>query len=96
MANTAWSFKDPDEVLDYGILWTGPPDRLGSDTILTSIWIQDPPTGLVIDSDSHTLTTTIVWLSGGVEGVTYALTNRITTAGGRTMDQTKELDIASK
>lgn len=88
-------FKDPNEVLDYTLDWS---ERLDSDTIDTSAWsfAVDPDSALVIDSDSETATTTTVWLSGGTIGETYELTNRITTAGSRTMDQTCKIKIKAK
>lgn len=86
-----WPFKDPDEVLDYSIDWSG---RLGADTISTSTWTV--PDGITKDSDDKSTTTTTLWLSGGTEGETYSFLNRIVTAGGRTMDQTVKLKIKSK
>lgn len=91
----ALPFKDPNEVLDYVLSWV---DRLDGDTILTSAWsfAVDPDSLLIIDSESETATTTTVWLSGGTIGESYELTNRITTAGGRTMDQTAKIKIRAK
>lgn len=86
-----WPFKDPDEVLDYQINWA---DRLDGDTIASSSWIL--PDGITKDSDSNADTTTTVWLSGGVLGSSLLITNRIQTAGGRTMDQSVKLKIKSK
>lgn len=86
-----WPFKDPDEVLDYNIDWSG---RLGIDTILTSTWF--PPVGITDEEEESTTTLTTIWLSGGTVGTTYAFLNRITTAGGRTMDQTVNLKIKEK
>jgi hypothetical protein len=83
-----WPHKDPDEIIDYGINWE---KDLQSDSIITSTWIT--PVGLTVDSDSVINKTTIIWLSGGVLGSTYELTNRITTSDGRTMDKTVRLRI---
>jgi hypothetical protein len=91
MSFQSWPDKDPDEVLDYEIDWTS---RLGSDTIATSTWTV--PTGLTSASNSSTTTTATIWLSGGTTGTTYRVLNEITTAGGRTMDQTVTLKIADK
>lgn len=85
-----WPSKDPDEVLDYEIDWT---TRLAGDTILTSTWTISPDSLLVKNSDTFTGSTTTIWLQGGTLGKTYELTNRVTTAGGRTMDQTVDLLI---
>jgi len=91
--------KDSDEVLDYVVDWTL---RLESgDTISTSTWefadtAGESPPDLTIDSETETAALATVWLSGGTEGLTYELTNRIVTAGGRTMDQTVKLKIRAK
>ncbi len=84
-------FKDPDEVLDYVLDWS---PRILTDTIDTSIWIV--PSGITKDSDTNTVTSTTIWLSGGTIGTAYVLTNRITTADGRTMDQSCKIKIKEK
>ena len=76
--------------MDYVLDWSA---RLAGDTIQSSTWTPDG--SVTIDSDSHTETETTVWLSGGSAGKTTFL-NRITTAGGRTMDQTVSLSVADK
>lgn len=83
--------KDPDEVLDYVRDWSA---ILGDDTIATSTWVV--PSGITKNSDTNTTTTTTVWLSGGTLGEDYALVNRITTAGGRTLDKTLTFMIRTK
>lgn len=86
-----WPEKDPDEVLDYQIDWSA---RLAGDTITGSEWIVAE--GITRDSDSHTSSATTIWLSGGTVGDRYDMTNRITTAGGRVMDQSVRLKIKEK
>lgn len=83
--------KDPNEVLDYTINWV---NRLGTDTISTSVFTVD--SNLTVGSTSNTSTTTTVWLSGGTEGATGNILNRVTTTNGRTMDETVLLPIRSK
>ena len=80
--------KDPDEVKDYVIEWE---DRLNGDVIVTSTWIV--PDGITKNSDDFdaVASTTTIWLSGGTLSDTYVFTNRITTQGGRTLDQTAKL-----
>jgi hypothetical protein len=75
--------KDPNAVLDYVNDWS---DWLGTDTIVTSTWTA--PTGITVDSNAKTDTSTTVWLSGGTTGITYSVVNRIVTAAGRTEDRT--------
>ena len=74
--------KDPDAILDYAFNWAL---WLGTDVISTSTWILD--TGLTKVSDTNTSTLATVWISGGTADATYNITNRITTAGGRTEDR---------
>ena len=93
MSSLTWPDKDPDEVLDYSIDWT---KRLESDdTIATSEWIV-PEDGVSKDSDDFADTSTTIWLSGGVAGQTYSFTNRVTTAQGRTMDQSIRLKVKNR
>jgi hypothetical protein len=87
----SWPDKDPDEVLDYSLDWSA---RLVSDTISTSTWTV--PAGITKNSDSNTTTTTTIWLSSGVAATAYDILNRITTAGGRTMDQTVKLKVKER
>lgn len=77
--------KDPAAVLDYEVDWTAWLTEAG-DTIDTSTWTV--PDGITVDSDTHTATVATIWLSGGTLGTAYAVTNRITTAGGRTDERT--------
>lgn len=93
MSFPSWPEKDPDDVLDYSINWA---PRLELDTIETSIWIV--PDDLEEDSSqiSADNRTTTIWLSGGIAGTTYQVTNRVTTNGGRTMDQTVKLKVKQK
>ena len=80
--------KDPDATLDYSLDWSA---WLGDDKIATSQWIVDPISAtkpLTVSGSSKTDTTATVWVYGGEHGVTYKLTNRITTTGGRTDDRT--------
>lgn len=88
-----WPDKDPDEVLDYHIDWT---KTLDGDTIVSSVWIGPGTPNLTRVTNSTTTTRTTMWLAAGVAGERYELTNRITTAGGRTYDQTVRIRVRSK
>lgn len=76
--------KDPDSTVDFGVDWT---DYLANnnDALAGSTWVV--PAGLEEVSSSFTEDHAFVWLSGGTVGSTYTVTNRITTAGGRTEDE---------
>jgi len=97
--NKKFDPKDPDEVLDYD--WDWEVKFGGEDTILTSQFIvEGPDTALVIGTGNqvptYTQTRSKIWLSSGTLGKTYKITNRVTTALGRTMDWTGTLPIRSK
>lgn len=83
--------KDPSSVLDYQLDWSA--WLAGNDTISTSTWSAS---GITIDSDANTSTSATVWLSGGVAGNKYRVTNRIVTAGGRTAERTIEVTCAER
>lgn len=84
-------YKDPNDVRDYTFNWV---DELEGDTISTSTWFV--PSGITRDSDSKTNTATAIWLSGGTDGVNYEITNRIVTAGGRTLDRTATFIVRNR
>jgi len=90
---SAWPFKEPGEVLDYGYNWTT--RGLGTDTIAsTTLSPQDwPDTALVIISHgvgpvqgALTNQGTVTWLEGGTLGNRYTMLIQIITAGGRTFE----------
>lgn len=70
--------KDPDSTLDYGLDWS---PWLNGDTITNSSWIVDSI--LTPTNEQNDTTKTSLYISGGVVGEKYVLTNRITTNAGR-------------
>ena len=92
--------KDPQSVLDYGFLWSVWLDT--GDTVSTSTWtIQhddgaSPPVGLHEDSETETGTATTIWLSAGVVGAKYRVTNHMVTVGSRTVERSFYVKIESK
>ncbi len=87
-----WPAKDPDEVLDYSVEWS---ERLeGGEAIVSSSFTVDSGT-ITKDSESFAGTRSQVWLSGGTDGTTVELRNRITTSGGRTLERSIALPIIS-
>jgi hypothetical protein len=89
----AWPPKDPEDVLDYTLIWT-PWLATAGDKITASTWEVTPGGAtLNVDSSDFTLTSTTAWLSGGTDGVTYGLRNKITTDGGRTIRRTKRVKV---
>jgi hypothetical protein len=85
--------KDPNAVLDYVIDW-GDEWLEAGDEISTSTWTV--PTGITKDSDDKTATITTIWLSGGTDGVTYDIVNRIVTTGGRIDDRTITIKVRER
>ena len=81
--------QDPQANLDYGFDWSG--WLRPGDTIVTSTFIV--ASGLTKGTESHTDTTTSVFVSGGTVGVSYDITNHITTAQGRADDRTLTITI---
>jgi len=71
--------KGAADVLDYSIDWS---KWLAGDTIDTSTWTY--ASGITGGAESKTSTVVTTWLAGGTAGQTYAILNKITTAGGRT------------
>lgn len=75
--------KDPNSTEDYQFNWA---PELDGDTISSSSFLL--PDGLTSVSTSNTTTTATIFVSGGSEGRSYRITNRVVTAGGRTKDRT--------
>lgn len=92
MSTKTWPNKDPNEVLDYGIDWS---QRLSpTEVIISSAWTV--PGGLVSSTESFGANSTTIWLSGGTEGATYTLVNRVGTDEGRVYDQSVKIKVKSR
>jgi hypothetical protein len=91
--------KDPDAILDFGFDWT---DWLATaETISSSAWTlptdtTSPAVGLTRDSDSRSTVATTIWLSHGVDGEDYDITNHIVTSAGREDDRTITIKVRSR
>jgi hypothetical protein len=83
--------KDPNAILDYSIDWTR---WLAGDQIAASEWIV--ASGLTKMADSTTATSATVWLSGGTAGQSHIVTNRMTTAAGRTEDRSFTIRVEER
>lgn len=77
-------YTDSANVLDFSIDWA---TNIPTDTIATSTWTLTPA-GMTAATPSVVGKVTTIWLSGGTTGTTYAVVNRIVTAGGRTIERT--------
>ena len=85
--------KDPDAVLDYSVEWSL---WLAGDAISSSEWLLEDGAILEKATDTHTSTKATIWLQGGQEGITYLVTNRIVTVGGRTDDRTISIKVEDR
>lgn len=86
--------KDPDATLDYGFDWGAQGWLDDGDTIASSTWLL--PTGISKTIDTFNDSVTVVWLTGGTAFTTYYVTNRITTAQGRTDDRTMRIRVQDR
>lgn len=86
--------KDPDEVLDYVVDYSS--RMIPGDTIAAILEVSVVEGSVQIDSHSFTDNRLTVWLSGGTEGESCPILFRVTTQGGRLLDQTVTLKIKSK
>jgi hypothetical protein len=87
-------YKAPAEKLDFQVDWTA---FLEGDTIASSDWsVEDENEDITLSAPSFASSTADVWAEGGNIGYTYALTNTIVTAAGRTESRTLYLDIVER
>ena len=96
--------KDPDAILLYTFDWanSGPNDAsLDDDGWLQSATISS--SSFVLSSsditnviDTNDTTTATVKLSGGKDGKTYIVTNRIVTNGGETEDRSIQINVRQR
>lgn len=92
-ANRPTIRKDADATLDYQFDWsaylTDPADAIASGSFIVE-------GGLTIHSQVFGQSAAVVWLSGGSVGLTYRVTCRITTNGGRTDERSIFLKIVER
>lgn len=86
--------KDPNDAVDYRVDWSS--WLRDGEVIVTSSWLSPVPAGLTIDSETNTNTAAIVWVSGGIAGQSYSLTNRITTNNVPSRQRDKTIIITVK
>lgn len=90
-----WDQIAPGELLLSQINWN---PRLGTDTIVTSIWSASVPSGLTLTPANPTFLNgyTQIWTSTAVLDITYQVTNTITTASGGIEIETVQVTCAKK
>lgn len=89
---------DPDANLDYGLDWAGTPAEgvpwlSEGETITASTWsvTSGPVDELTLTNSTNDTTTTTIWVSGGVAGRVYQITNHVTSSAGREDDRSHTL-----
>ena len=87
---TFFSIQGPNDFLDYTIDWSQ--WLVGTDTLSTSTWTC---TDTIITLTNTTLgtATTIIWVSGGIQGQVYNVTNHVVTAAGRIEERSIQFTI---
>lgn len=88
-----WIEKSPEGVLDYMVDWNAN-GWLGEDTLVSVTWLLD--SGLTLVTQAKTDTTAIIWVSGGLLGVTYWVKCTVTTAAGRSEARSFRLVIVRR
>lgn len=96
---SAQFLKDPDAVLDYAIDWSVS-YLLSAEQITASSWFilpQGAVNDLTIDNMPPVVSgVATVFVSGGIAGKSYQLTNRITTDQGRTDERSITIRVEEK
>ncbi len=88
---TDW-LKDPDATLDWRFDWTEWLDD--GETITGSVMTVSA--GLVLVSQTNSVSAATVWLSGGTTGAVYSVANRITTSAGRIDERTLTIRVTNR
>ncbi|NOZ43302.1 MAG: hypothetical protein GXP02_09105 [Alphaproteobacteria bacterium] len=91
--------KDPNAVIDYAVDWSVN-YLLAGELITASNWFILPQGAVADLSIDHVVPTvagvTTVFVTGGIAGRVYQLTNRITTDQGRIDDRSLSIRIEEK
>ncbi len=88
-----WGIKDPDEALDFAVDWSR---RLSGDHLAAVEFIVEEAAGVSLYDGWTTASAAMIWISGGTVGQTAQILCRVTTEGGRTMDQSLRLAIRDR
>lgn len=90
------ALKDPGARIDYALDWGAA--YLAGQTIVASTWMIDPATsdGAAIAAHSFDAARASVTLSGGTEGVSYRVTNRVTLSDGQIDERSLTLRVEQR
>lgn len=77
--------SDPSDLIDYEFLWESLPS---TDVIISSSWSITPSGDLFVAGSVLTgPKSVLVWISGGIAGNDYRVSNLIVTAAGRRIER---------
>ena len=85
--------KDAGATIDYAVDWSA--GYLAGQTITASAWAVAPP-GVVVAASVVDAGRTVATLSGGVPGLVYRITNRVTFSDGRTDERMLVLRVEDR
>lgn len=88
--------KDPGSRIDYAFDWNAA--YLDGQMLVASSWSIDPvqPSGVTVDAHAFDMVRTSATLSGGVEGVSYRVTNRVTLSDGQIDERSLVLRVEQR
>jgi len=89
----SWPRQKDQMVRDGSVVWTTRhPDDVTIPSVSTAVWTV--PAALTVDSQDETGTITEVTISGGVDGVVYEISVRMTPSAGDAVDRTFLLPVS--
>ena len=87
MAITPIFNKDPTAILDCAVDWG---QWMGADAIASATWLV-PTAGIFTATTGSTVTSCVVYLTGGSVGSAYNVVNHIWTVSGRQDERTLQI-----
>lgn len=81
----AFLIQSPGALLDWTLDWSSV--LMPGEALSSSLWFVDNDV-ITLSLPSHTPNAATVWITGGVDGGSYRLTNRTSSNAGRTDDRT--------
>lgn len=93
-ATPVWPNKDPDDKLDFGL---NVADLIGDPAdAIKNVNYALATSDIAVTKYGFVGQTLVVWLAGGVDGVTYKVTLRVRTEKGRSVDQTVSIKVVTR
>ena len=86
-----WGRKDPDEVIDYGIDYSG--SLADGDSLATVEWTFIDQSGCTKSNEGITGSNAKVRISSGTAGLNMKIQCRVTTANGEVLEDLAKLKI---